>query len=79
MLTELSDPEESTPELFGPEEASGDPLMRVVDRVNGRFGRDVLGWGFDRKPGRDWKMRQQRLSPKYTTRWSDLPVAVLRP
>jgi DNA polymerase V len=46
-------------------------LMSTVDTVNKSYGRDTLrvaAQGFDRK----WKLRQERLSPCYTTRWSDL-------
>lgn len=49
--------------------------MRVVDEVNGRLGRDVLrlaAQGFDRK----WKLRQERLSHCYTTRWGDLLAVI---
>ena len=48
-------------------------LMTVLDGVNRRMGRDAMifaGAGVV-KP---WRMRQQRVSPRYTTRWSDLPV-----
>ncbi len=46
--------------------------MHAIDRINQLMGRDVVrcaAQGF----GRDWKLRQERLSPCYTTRWKDLP------
>jgi DNA polymerase V len=46
-------------------------LMSAVDTVNKGYGRDTLriaAQGYNRK----WKLRQERLSPCYTTRWSDL-------
>ena len=46
-------------------------LMQAVDKVNQLMGRDtvrVASAGFDRK----WKLRQERLSPCYTTRWKDV-------
>jgi len=46
--------------------------MHAIDRINQLMGRDVVrcaAQGF----GRDWKLRQERLSPCYTTRWGDLP------
>jgi DNA polymerase V len=45
-------------------------LMTAMDKVNDREGRDVLRvaeQGFDRR----WTLRQERLSPCYTTRWVD--------
>ena len=45
-------------------------LMNAMDKVNDREGRDVLRvaeQGFDRR----WTLRQERLSPCYTTRWAD--------
>jgi DNA polymerase V len=46
-------------------------LMKYVDNLNMYYGRDVVksaAQGYDRK----WKLRQEKLSPCYTTRWSDL-------
>ena len=48
-------------------------VMRALDRVNKRFGRNTLSPasnGFRKRH----RMNQQSLSPCYTTRWSDLPV-----
>ena len=45
-------------------------LMNAMDKVNDREGRDVLRvaeQGFTRR----WTLRQERLSPCYTTRWAD--------
>ena len=45
-------------------------LMNAMDTVNDREGRDILRvaeQGFDRR----WTLRQERLSPCYTTRWAD--------
>ena len=42
-----------------------------MDMINRTMGRDKLRiatQGFDRK----WRMRQEQLSPCYTTRWNDL-------
>jgi DNA polymerase V len=46
-------------------------LMLTVDKLNQQYGRDlvrVAAQGFERK----WKLRQEKLSPCYTSRWSDL-------
>ena len=49
-------------------------LMSTVDDVNARFGRGSL---FPAATGirRDWSTRFEMRSPRYTTRWSELPVA----
>lgn len=47
-------------------------LMQVLDKVNGRWGRDAIrpaSMGFAETS----KMRQERLSPNYTTRLKDVP------
>ena len=46
-------------------------LMKAMDSLNNLYGRDVVksaAQGFDRK----WKLRQEKLSPCYTSKWSDL-------
>ncbi len=46
-------------------------LIGVVDKINKKLGRDSIRYasqGYYRK----WKLKQERLSPCYTTRWEDL-------
>jgi DNA polymerase V len=46
-------------------------LMKSVDSINDKMGRDKVRLavqGFDRK----WRLRQERLSPCYTTRFSEI-------
>lgn len=50
-------------------------LMQAMDRINERWGRGTLrplATGFD--PG--WRMRRERLSPAWTTRWEDVPGVI---
>lgn len=52
-------------------------LMTAMDAINDRYGRGTVHVGSasrQRAPS-DWSMRQERLTPQYTTKWSDLPVA----
>jgi DNA polymerase V len=49
-------------------------LMGALDAVNARWGRNTLKYaaaGVERS----WKMRQLKLSPRFTTQWEDLPIA----
>jgi len=46
--------------------------MGVLDEVNGRFGRGALQLAaLGSKPV--WTMKRGRVSPRYTTRWEDVP------
>ncbi len=72
LLFGLSPETEVMPSLFAGRPNDGNPLMHAVDRVNGRFGRGAVGFGLSTKIAK-WQMRQDRLSPSYTTRWADIP------
>jgi DNA polymerase V len=46
-------------------------VMAAMDKINKLMGKDkvrIAAQGFDRK----WKLRQEKLSPCYTTRWNEL-------
>ena len=61
-------------DLFQPgQSGKADQLMAVADQVNQRYGQGALYWAAEGHRER-WRMRQQYLSPAYTTRWSDLPT-----
>jgi len=61
-------------DLFLPAQSvQTDRLMTTLDRINARYGRDSLIWGAEGLSGK-WTMNQQRLSPAYTSKWSELPV-----
>ncbi len=49
-------------------------VMRAVDRINRSRGRNTVFYAAQ-GADRPWKMRQLKLSPRYTTSWADLPVA----
>jgi DNA polymerase V len=53
-----------------------DRLMTVVDDINLTFGRDSIRLG-GTTLSNSWRMRQAMLSPAYTTRWEELPIARL--
>jgi DNA polymerase V len=57
--------------LFEHENPKHKPLMRAIDGLNAKYA------GFKVKLGnqdikRTWKMRQERLSPRYTTNMNDI-------
>jgi len=48
-------------------------LMKTLDGINLQWGRNTIhsaSTGINRL----WKMKQARLSPRYTTRWEELPI-----
>ena len=50
-------------------------LMTVLDTINDRYGRNTLKFAC-MGDGKAWKIKQERLSPCYTTRISDFPRTV---
>ncbi len=71
-------------ELFGAEELTdgarhrqwerSEALMRTLDAINARFGRDMIR-PLSAGIAQPWRMRQTRRSPRYTTRWEELAEA----
>jgi DNA polymerase V len=46
-------------------------LMKAIDRINADFGSHKILLG-SQDPARRWKMRQEKLSPRYTTKLEDI-------
>lgn len=54
------------------------PLMEVLDRINGRWGKatvHVASTGDAAIAGSEWRMRQERRTPRYTTVLAEVPIA----
>ena len=49
-------------------------LMRVMDRINATWGRGTLCSAAEGIQ-KEWKMKREKKSPGYTTRWDELPEA----
>ncbi len=47
------------------------PLMSVVDKLNKSYGSNKIKFG-NQSLGRQWKMKQEKLSPRYTTNINDI-------
>ena len=60
-------------DLFNaPETPKQKALMNTLDALNARYGRDTLylaGQGIQQS----WQMRRERLSPRFTTCWEEIP------
>lgn len=49
-------------------------LMQTMDRINAIWGRGTLRSAAE-GISKDWKMKREKVSPGYTTRWDQLPLA----
>ncbi len=75
MLSELVYYNEQQSNLFAAKssDAQSEQLMKTLDGINQRFGREtvrIASSGFTR----NWWMAREHLSPKYTSVWADLPI-----
>lgn len=55
------------------EREKGVVLMDSVDRLNRRFGKGTVWHAAEAKRNASWQSKQERRSPRYTTRLSELP------
>ena len=78
MLLDLVPPGHEQAELaLDSDKASADRLMGALDAINDRFGQGtmrVASAGVQLRK-REWEMRQELRTPRYTTRWDEVPVA----
>ncbi|MHB1099905.1 MAG: Y-family DNA polymerase [Burkholderiales bacterium] len=78
MLVELSKRGQQPVDLFTDLDAvkRRSKLMRTMDAINSRYGRNTLGPGISGiVQRRAWSMKRGSKSPAYTTDWNELPVA----
>ncbi len=60
-------------DMFSKEDPKHKPLMSAIDAINKRYKSDKIKLG-NQDLERTWKMRQERLSPRYTTNINDIIV-----
>ena len=70
-LIELVDGQHQQLDLLN-QTPSNDKLMTVFDSLNNRYGTDTLFIGSQGIEQR-WRMRREMLTPRYTTKWLDIP------
>lgn len=76
-LTDLARPADLQGDLFSPPTAGNDTLMATLDAINRRYGRNVAGFGASGwRKSPLWGMKQENLSPRFTTCVAELPRAV---
>ncbi len=75
-IVELQDRSHKQNDFFNPGQSlKSEALMRCMDNINSRFGRNSTHIAAQGMGGR-WAMNQNMLSPAYTTRWLDIPRVV---
>ncbi len=57
--------------LFNTSNPKHQPLMSVIDKLNKSYGKNKIKFG-SQSLGRQWKMKQEKLSPSYTTNIKDI-------
>ncbi len=62
--------------LFNSANPKHQPLMSVVDRLNTCYGTNKVKFG-NQSLGRQWKMKQEKLSPRFSTNLKDVIEIVL--
>jgi len=75
VLSEISPITHYQGDLLAPETevTSSNQLMTAIDQLNKRFGRGTIKIS-TQGAHKGWQMKQERKSPSYTTKWSDIPV-----
>ena len=71
IVTGLVPTENHQLDLFVQENPKHKPLMTAIDQLNKKFKADKIKLG-NQDLERTWKMRQERLSPRYTTQFKDI-------
>lgn len=77
MLLDLQGPSSEQFELALDETHASDSLMQALDAINDRYGMGTvrLGSAGVQKQARQWDMKQERRSARFTTDLDGLPVA----
>ncbi len=73
MLSDIRPRSAAQASLFAPAgDGRSERLMAALDAVNGKWGRGTLRVAAE-GVGKAWRMKRGKLSPRYTTEWSELP------
>ena len=71
ILMGLTPNNETQLNLFETSNPKHQPLMSVIDKMNQGYGNNKIKFG-TQSLGRQWKMKQERLSPKFSTALKDV-------
>lgn len=74
MLNELVPAGSPSRSFFSPDERERmSELMRVLDKINRKWGKDTIRFGRVITGGR-WRTKAEKRSPRYTTQWDEILV-----
>ena len=59
-------------DLLTQDAPDSEKMMKILDTVNARYGKGTLTLGREAR-AQKFKMKQEMMSPRYLTRWGDLP------
>lgn len=51
-------------------------LMAAMDTINDRYGRGTMTMASAGAVRKAWSMKRERMTPQYTKRWDDVPIAL---
>ena len=71
IVMELTPNSETQLSLFNISNPKHQPLMSVIDKLNKSYGNNKVKFA-TQSSGRQWKMKQEKLSPCYSTRINDV-------
>ena len=73
MLTDLRTNDDGTQNLFSQYTRHKEiALIKKIDRINSANGSDTVKSARQQSNNKEWTMKQEKLSPRYTTRLSDI-------
>ncbi len=75
-LTGIEEEQRGQLDLFLKEDPRKYQVMKSIDKINKKYGRNTLNCMSKRDTSR-WQMKREKLSPLYTTNWKDLPLIPL--
>ena len=78
MLSDITPESVCQGDLFQAESSTekSKQLMKTLDQINKKMGPGTLKLASEGASGQGWKMKRGNMSPAYTTRWAELPIAV---
>lgn len=77
MIADIMEEKSAPLNIFNTEYVGGNKkdLMDCIDTINTRWGRDNISFASSGIK-KSWSMRRELLSPRFTTNWDELPVAI---
>ncbi len=73
IVQDFTDEDKTQMSLFENSDERHKKLMQSIDKVNAMFGQQKIKLG-SQDPKKVWKMKQEKLSPSYTTKLSDIII-----